>query len=334
MDMRKKILDNIHQAKTFLILTHYRPDGDAISSSLAMFYFLVGLGKNPEDIDVYIPYISNDLSFIDKNNIRKENSILDNYDLIIVVDCSDYSRIEGNDLLEGVSSQQCIVIDHHEMSGIPIEADCSLIDASASSTTCIIYRQLSKYMCKQNSNDFFRCSAIGIMSDTIGLTLNVTQECKDILNECEKVGVDIPAIRTQLKNIDARTQTLAKLAIERLALDKGIGCTYILQKDLVPEESSLKTLNHKSIIQQILNSGSCKTLILLIENDNHEIKGSMRTTESNIDLNAICADMVERNIFIQGGGHSNSAGFKMAISDTEKETLNRIFKLLITAILG
>ena len=334
MDMRKKIVDNVHQAKTFLILTHYRPDGDAISSSLAMFHFLVGLGKNPEDIDVYIPYISNDLSFIDKNNIRKENCILDNYDLIIVVDCLDYSRIEGNDLLEGVFPQQCMIIDHHEFSGIPIEADYLLSDTSASSCTCIIYREFSKYMCKQNSNDFFRCIAIGIMSDTMGLTLNVNQECKDILNECEKLGIDIPAIRTQLKNIDARTQTLAKLAIERLVLDKEIGCTYILQKDLVPEESSLKTVNHKSIIQQILNSGSCKTLILLIENDNHEIKGSMRTTESNIDLNAICADMVERKIFIQGGGHSNSAGFKMAISDTEMETLNRIFKLLITAILG
>lgn len=36
--MRKKILDKILQAETFLILTHIRPDGDAISSSIAMYY--------------------------------------------------------------------------------------------------------------------------------------------------------------------------------------------------------------------------------------------------------------------------------------------------------
>ena len=29
MDVRKKIMDNVCQAKTFLILTHVRPDGDA-----------------------------------------------------------------------------------------------------------------------------------------------------------------------------------------------------------------------------------------------------------------------------------------------------------------
>lgn len=38
MDVRKKIMDNVCQAKTFLILTHVRSDGDAISSSIAMYY--------------------------------------------------------------------------------------------------------------------------------------------------------------------------------------------------------------------------------------------------------------------------------------------------------
>ena len=50
MGKRKNFVDAIRQAKTFLILTHIRPDGDAISSSIAMYEFLVSLGKNPEDI--------------------------------------------------------------------------------------------------------------------------------------------------------------------------------------------------------------------------------------------------------------------------------------------
>lgn len=46
----RKILHNnlsemIRDAKTFLILTHKRPDGDAISSSLAMFWYLLDKGK-------------------------------------------------------------------------------------------------------------------------------------------------------------------------------------------------------------------------------------------------------------------------------------------------
>lgn len=334
MDKRKNFVDAIRQAKTFLILTHVRPDGDAISSSIAMYEFLVSLGKNPEDIEVFIPHISKDLSFIDKNNILTKNCTMENHDLVIVVDCSDYLRVEGSELLEGVSPQHCILFDHHEASGTPIKTDYSVVDTSAPSCTCIIYRELSMYMSEQNGNSFVRCIAIGIMSDTIGLTLNVTDECRAILSYCKKSGVDIQAIAEQLKNIDVRTKILANVAIERLVFDKGIGCSYILQADLTPEEYSLKTVNHKAIIQQILDTASCNTLILVIENDNHEIKGSMRTTVSNIDLNAICASMVERKCFLQGGGHSNSAGFKMAIPDTTITTLNRIFKLLIVAILG
>lgn len=331
--MNMRSLENIYKAKTFLILTHVRPDEDAISSSITMYHFLVSLGKDPKNIEVFIPYISKDLSFIDENNILTKKCKLEKYDVVIIVDCSDKARVEGSDLLEGFTPQQCIIIDHHEISGNTIDAECSVIDTSASSCTCIIYRELSMYICEPNRKPFFRCVAIGIMSDTIGLTLNVTDECKEILNSCQKQKVDIESIKKQLKNIDVRTQILANLAIKRLVLHQEVGCTYILQSDLMPEELTLKALNHKAIIQQILDSVSCDTLILLIENDNHEVKGSMRTTLSNIDLNDICTSLVERNIFIQGGGHSNSAGFRMAISDTKTETLDSIFKFLIKVIL-
>lgn len=332
MNMWKKVVDNILQSETFLILTHVGPDGDAISSSIAMYYLLVSLGKNPQNIEVFIPYASKDLSFIDKDNIITKNCAMEKHDLVIVVDCSKYSRIEGRKFLEGISHQQTIIIDHHETSGNQIEAEFSIIDTFASSCTCIIYREFYRYMCQQNNNSFLRCVAIGIISDTIGLTLNATQECKDILRYCQEQGVDVQSVGKQLKNIDNRTQTLANLAIKRLTIKQTIGCTYILQSDLIPEEHSLKTINHKAIIKQILDTTSCNTLILLIENDNHEIKGSMRTTVNNISLNDICASMVERKLFSQGGGHSNSAGFKMPISGTTMTTLNRIFKLMITVI--
>jgi len=334
MNERERVVGVINKAETFLILTHVRPDGDAISSSIAMYEFLVSLGKNPKNIEVYIPHISTDLSFIDKNNIRTKNCTLESHDLVIVVDCSDYLRVEGSELLEGVSPKQCILFDHHEASGTPIKTDYSVVDTSASSCTCIIYREFSMYMSEQNANSFVGCIAIGIMSDTIGLTLNVTDECRAILSYCQKSGVDIQAIAEQLKNIDVRTQILANIAIERLFFDKGIGCSYILQADLTPEEYSLKTVNHKAIIQQILDTTSCKTLILLIETENHEIKGSMRTNVSDIDLYAICSSMVESKYFLQGGGHSNSVGFKKAVSDVRKETLKSIFEFLIKAIVG
>ena len=151
MNTRERFVDNVRRAETFLILTHIIPDGDAISSSIAMYYILVGLGKKPENIEVYIPHISKDLSFIDKDNIATRNCTMKDPDLVIVVDCSNYSRVEGSELLEGIDSQHRIIVDHHEKAYNPIEAECALVDAAASSCTCIIYRDFSRYICEQNS---------------------------------------------------------------------------------------------------------------------------------------------------------------------------------------
>ena len=334
MDKCKKILDVIRRAETFLILTHVRPDGDAISSALAMRELIVGFGKNAENIDVFIPHVSKDLSFVDVNNVITSNCARENHDLVIVVDCSDAQRVEGRELLEGVSPKQCILVDHHEASGIPVKTDYSIVDTSAPSCTCIMHREFSAYVREQERNLFDMFIAIGIMSDTIGLTLNVTDECRAILSACQRSGVDIQEIIQQLKRVDIRTQTLAKEAIERLSFYKGIGCSYILQADLLHDERSLKTVNHKAIIQQILDTVSCSTLILVIENDKHQFKGSMRTSVSDVDLNTICAEMVASNRFMQGGGHSNSAGFIMTVPDTGVATLESIFEFLTSAIVG
>lgn len=40
------LIQTILNSESFLILTHIRPDGDAISSSISMYYFLLSQGKD------------------------------------------------------------------------------------------------------------------------------------------------------------------------------------------------------------------------------------------------------------------------------------------------
>lgn len=328
-----RIIDTIRNAETFLILTHVGPDGDAVSSSMAMYYLLRTLGKEADNVEIYMPYVSKDLTFIDKDNALNDKREISNndYDLVIIVDCSNYSRVEGIELLDKINYKKSIIIDHHELADNLIKVDYSLIDTSASSCTCVIFNELAEYLSGEN-RQFFRYIATGIISDTVNLTLNATIQCKEILKYCQERGVDIEEIVNQLKSIDERTQKLMNLVNTRLLIENGIGYTYILQKDLTPEEFNLKRVNHKAIIQQIFDLTECKTLILLIENNKHEIKGSMRTLEADINLNDICTSMVEKGYFLQGGGHSNSAGFKKSISTETIATMKNIFEVLTKVI--
>ena len=69
------------------------------------------------------------------------------------------------------------------------------------------------------------------MSDTIDLTLNVTDEARKILHYCEEHLIDIQSIRKQLQSVDERTKALTELALNRFVANHDVGCAYILQSD-------------------------------------------------------------------------------------------------------
>src|ERR1039458_6671939 len=47
-DACRQISELLRSQSTFLVLTHYRPDGDAVGSQLALVLLLQGLGKTVE----------------------------------------------------------------------------------------------------------------------------------------------------------------------------------------------------------------------------------------------------------------------------------------------
>lgn len=252
MNSSKNILvQTILESKKFLISTHVRPDGDAISSSISMYYFLLSQGKDARKIDVIIPSISNDLQFLDSNKIIKQDCSQENYDILIVVDCSNSIRTKGFDSYSNLA-KNILVIDHHESLAHLISSDYSIINASASSCTCIIFREFLKFISNDNLSTFLKYISVGIFSDTIDLTLNVTDEARKILHYCEEHSIDIQSIRKQLQSVDERTKTLTELALNRFLANHDIGCTYILQSDLLPSERNLDMVNHKYIIEQML----------------------------------------------------------------------------------
>ena len=323
----------ISGARTFLIITHVRPDGDAISSSIAMYLFLTSIGKSKENIDVFIPNSSNDLKFIDSKKVIKTKLEERKYDVAIVVDCSNYVRTEGFNYTN--FAEKTIVIDHHEALNFKIDTKYALLDPKAASCTCILFREFKNCVSKINMMDFLRCITIGILSDTIGLTINVTEESKSILEYNEKNEIDISKVKKELLEVDERTKELIELAFKRYSKKKGISCTYIMQGDLKDDEKDLKLINHKSIIEKVMHEKKCETLILLMENDQKQFKGSIRTTLENVKLNEICNEMIKKNLFLQGGGHDNSVGFKVRIENLNiKESAESTFNLVINAILN
>ncbi len=313
----------ISNANTFAIITHKRPDGDAISSALAIFWYLIDIGKNKNNIDVIIPEFNNDFSFIPGIEHLKKINSKKQYDLVTVVDCATLHLLKGCNILK--HAKQTICFDHHEKTSI--NTTYSFIDISAPSCTCIIYKSLN---C--TSKDFLNCIAIGLISDTVNLTLNVTKLGLSIIDELKDFGIDINYLLSKLMYQNNRTIQLVEIAKERgyfiKAKNKSVFCTYLLQKDLLNSEKTLTQLNHKAIIFELQKLLNYNSLILLIENNKGEFRGSLRTHDDNINLNKICLKLVSEGKIIKGGGHSYSAGF------TAKGEHDEIIKLFAYEILS
>lgn len=304
-------------AETFAIITHTRPDGDAISSSLAIFWHLTSIGKQKDNIDVIIPEFLDDFSFIPGIEYIKTSPSKEKYDVVIVVDVACMHLLEGTDILK--RSDCLICFDHHEETTIPF--NYSVIDNTAPSCTCIIYET---FKCKDKN--FLTCVATGLISDTNNLTLNTSNKGKEIVDSLSNFGVDVNFIIHKLTSPSNRTMELVKIAKDRGFFSGSIFCTYLTQGDLLISERNLNTVNHKSIIAELQKSVNYDFLIFAIMNDKEEWKGSMRALNSNVDLNVICANLILEGKFIKGGGHSYSAGF------TAVGNLKNIFETVISRI--
>ena len=296
----EKLSKIIGNANTFLIMTHRRPDGDAISSSLAMFWYLLDIGKKEEFIDVIIPEYTEELSFILGIEHLKKQPAKERYDLAIIVDCAELRLLKGKEYLTLANKTVCI--DHHEKS--EFYAEYNIVDVDVASCTSIIYEILPS-----TGMDYLTCIATGLISDTSNLTLNVTPTARKIIEELRLLGVNLEEISKKLTTNSRRTEELLQLVIERgKFVQNMIFCSYLLQEDLLESEKNLTNVNHKLIIQGLQKNIQFETLILLIENELGEFKASLRTFNTQIDLNKVCLRLIAKGKALKGGGHSYSAG--------------------------
>ena len=134
------ILEEIKKAETIVVLTHESPDGDAVSSSLAVMHGISQLGK---EVDVVISEYSRDFKFLPGSEKILQKGKIENYDLAIAVDCTDLKRLVGaKEYFE--TAKTTIEIDHHSVNAM--FADYNYVDPVSPACAQILIVVLKKYL--------------------------------------------------------------------------------------------------------------------------------------------------------------------------------------------
>ena len=300
----------ISQYKRVVIVSHVNPDGDAIGSSLAFYYFLLKLGIDakviiPNDFPSFLawmPGVENILTY-DKNP-EKGLEYLNNAELICYLDFNHPSRtgLVHNDLCHCKKTPR-LLIDHHR------DTDYSqfamyMSEAETSSTSELVaeliqYHGFEKYL----DDKIATCLLVGIMTDTGSFAHSIYHpETFEICGKMISPTVDYQLIHSKIYNTfsENRLRLLGYCISNRMTTLNEYHTAYIYLT-----KSDLETYNYQvgdteGVVNFPLMIDNIKMAVLITERQG-VIRFSFRS-KGDFSVHELA------KAHFNGGGHTNAAG--------------------------
>lgn len=304
----------ISKANNILLVTHNRPDGDALSSVSAMIELLKNLDKKffafcldlpPYQYD-FLPnmgLISNDLGKINFNA----------FDLIIALDCGSLSRTNlEKEIKNRNKNQKFIEFDHHPK--VDNFTDIELRDTEAAATAEVLY-SFFRYNKIKITKNIANCILTGILTDTANfLYPSTTSHTIKIASTMLLRGARLPKIMENTwRNKSLSALKLWGIAMSRLQINKKYNFAFsLLTKEEI--EKSKATEEEMDGISGFLSNLHGVNGLLFLREENGIIKGSLRTAHPKINVSELAAAL-------GGGGHAKASGF--TIKGKFKKTNNK-----------
>lgn len=309
----KKFID---EASTIAISAHINPDGDALGSALGLRKSLELYGKKSDvikisEVDDYLKFLPQ-IDFY-KNPSKKE------YDLFIIVDCSEFDRIDkAIEICK--KSKKVLVIDHHE--GGSIKTDLNIIH-SDSPASCELVYEIIKRLNLPIDKEIATLLYAGLVTDTGRfLYSNISELTFYTAADLYKIGADFEMIYKNLY----QNKEISKLQFENHLLNKVefkkpyalVGVSQKICKDF-----GVQIGDSESVVNMLRDLKGIEVACLVKEYGENEFKISLRSKDY-LDVSKIARDN-------GGGGHIRASGFTIN-TDSMDKALNTMRKILEEAI--
>lgn len=308
-----RLKDLIDQANTIAISAHINPDGDALGSSLSFRKSLYLYGKVAEVIE--ISEVDNYLKFLPELKQYKKPSY-DEYDLFIIVDCSEFDRIDkAIDICK--RSKNTVVIDHHE--GGKIRADLNIIHPDSPATCELIYEIINRLSLPMDK-DIATLLYAGLVTDTGRfLYSDISESTFYTAAALYKSGADYENIYMNLY----QNKEISKLKFENYVLNQvEFNNSYALVgvEKKTCDKFSMQMGDSESIVNMLRDLKGIEVSCLIKEYDDGEYKISLRSKQW-LDVSKIAREN-------GGGGHIRASGFSIygKSMDDALTTMRKILK--------
>jgi phosphoesterase RecJ-like protein len=299
----------------FAVLSHVRPDGDALGSTLALALSLKGLGK---EVRAW-----NEEGMLEKYNFLAQAELLtqppsepEDFDVVVALDTAVQNRL-GTTTSAVRHAKLWINIDHHPSN--PRYGDLVYIDPTAPATGQILF----EFLTNQNfpiTPEIAENLYAAISTDTGSFQYpNTTVRTFEIAAELVRCGVEVGRISQLLyenfprRRIELLRQLLGTMQfgcdgkLAWFSLSQAAG----LALGVIPEDNEGLIDNLRAIRGVIV-------AIFFEELPDGKVRVSMRSKNEAVDVCAICTQF-------GGGGHVLAAGARVrgTLPEVEKKIVEQ-----------
>jgi len=309
------------QSGKIIITTHYKPDGDAMGSSLGLYLYLKSAGIDsqvitPTDYADFLHWLpANDRVMVYEEHKEKANELIANAGYVFCLDFNALGRINEMGEHVGASKAKKILIDHHQD---PQDFDDErFLEIGASSTCELIYKYVQRHLDPSfMTKEMGECIYTGLITDTgsfrfASTTSTTIRTAADLMD----LGVVPARIYNRLfdQNRLDRLQLLGYLLSEKIELieDGKVALAHLTAEEV--KRFNVITGDTEGFVNYGLSIQGVQMSALIIDRE-YLVKMSFRSIDK-FPCNEFSAE------FFNGGGHKNAAGG--ASKDTLYNTLNK-----------
>jgi phosphoesterase RecJ-like protein len=303
--MFESFIDRLLARDSFLVVTHIRPDGDAIGSQLALAHFLREAGKH-----VYVlgsDHTPRNLAWMDPRNQievfdRDPSQFIriGEADAVVVVDANALHRVGPLESTLAEHRGTRFVIDHHP-DPQPL-FDHMLVDTERSSTGEIVFEMFEHRGLDRLSPAAAEALYVAILTDTGSFRFStVTPRVHEITARLIEIGSLAPE---EIHNNVYKTRSLAgqhllglSLGTLQLYFGNKVGIMTISKPML--ERTGAHTEEAEGFTDHILAIEGVEVAVLAMQVADH-VKLSFRS-QGDMPVNRLAASL-------GGGGHFNASG--------------------------
>lgn len=302
------IIDKIQSSNNIVLLCHNNPDGDAIGSTLSMYYILTKLGK---EVDIVINKPPKRFNFLEGFQDIKEESSKD-YDTAIILDTATIDRVnDPSSILNKVEKKY--VIDHHISN--THYGDENYIKKYPS--CCQVVYDIAKKLNIKITKELGEALMTGLLTDTGGFShQDVLPSTFAMAKELSKI-VNISSIYDKaLKAITRNQFNIKQIYLNNLEFyyDGKVAISYITEEDIL---NTNVTQNDCGMLVNIPMEIDTVEVSILARIFKDKVRISLRS--NNIDVNEVAS-------IFGGAGHKNAAGITTNIP--YEELIKKLLEVL------